>query len=145
MRQRDAGEPSFMRTIRAILLSAACAALMWSAALGLFGGFKFRVLGVAIRSNKPDRALLIGCMTLAGYFIAGGRIHGETVRRLRAAGSGVVGAVVSAGSQVVRALVRQPGLVAAALALTLAITVAAGSTRIAGGADAYGYVSQADL
>jgi hypothetical protein len=52
-----AGEPLFMRAIRAVLLSAACAALMWSAALALFGGFKFRVLGVAIRSNHPDRAL----------------------------------------------------------------------------------------
>jgi hypothetical protein len=120
-------------------------AAVWSAALTLFGGFKVRVFGIAIRSNNPDRALVIACIALAGYFVAGGRIRRETVRRLGSAGSRVVHALVSAGAGVVHALVRRPGLVAAALALTLAITAAAGSTRIAGGADAYGYVSQADL
>jgi hypothetical protein len=134
-----------MRAIRAVLLGAVCMAAVWSAALTLFGGFKVRVFGIAIRSNNPDRALVIACIALAGYFVAGGRIRRETVRRLGSAGSRVVHALVSAGAGVVHALVRRPGLVAAALALTLAITAAAGSTRIAGGADAYGYVSQADL
>ena len=134
-----------MKAIRAVLLGAVCLAAVWSAALAIFGGFKVRVFGTAIRSNDPDRALVIACLALAGYFVAGGRIPRETVRRLRSAGSGIVHALVSAGSRVVHALVMRPGLVAAALALTLAITAAAGSTRIAGGADAYGYVSQADL
>jgi hypothetical protein len=134
-----------MKAIRAVLLGAVCMAAVWSAALTLFGGFKVRVFGIAIRSNNPDRALVIACIALAGYFVAGGRIRRETVRRLGSAGSRVVHALVSAGAGVVHALVRRPGLVAAALALTLAITAAAGSTRIAGGADAYGYVSQADL
>ena len=134
-----------MKAIRAVLLGAVCTAAMWSAALALFGGFKVRVFGAAIRSNNPDRALVIACLALAGYFVAGGRIPRETVRRLVSAGSRVVHALVSAGSGVVHALVRRPGLVAAALALTLGITAAAWDTRIAGGADAYGYVSQADL
>jgi hypothetical protein len=134
-----------MKAIRAVLLGAVCMAVVWSAALALFGGFKVRVFGIAIRSNNPDRALVIACIALAGYFVAGGRIRRETVRRLGSAGSRVVHALVSAGAGVVHALVRRPGLVAAALALTLAITAAAWSTRIAGGADAYGYVSQADL
>jgi dolichyl-phosphate-mannose-protein mannosyltransferase len=134
-----------MKAIRAVLLGAACTAAVWSAALLIFGGFHVRVIGIAIRSNNPDRALVIACLALAAYFVAGGRLQRHTVRRLESGGARVVYAVGSVGSGVVHALGRRPGLVAAALALTLAITVAAGSTRIAGGADAYGYVSQADL
>jgi hypothetical protein len=134
-----------MKVIRAVLLGAVCTAAVWSAALALFGGFKVRVFGIAIRSNNPGRALVIAGIALAGYLVAGGRTQRETVRRLGSAASGVVDALVSAGSRVVLTLVRWPGLVASAIALTLAITAAAGSTRIAGGADAYGYVSQADL
>jgi hypothetical protein len=134
-----------MRAIRGVLLGAACIAATWSAAVSLFGGFKFRVLGVAIRSNNPGRAVLIAGIALAGYFVAGGKTRPETVRRLRAAASGAVDAAVNAGSHLVGTFGRRPGLVAVALAVTLAITAAAGSTRIAGGADAYGYVSQADL
>src|SRR3954469_25453210 len=139
----DVAEPLFMRAIRAVLLGAAGAALMWSAALALFGGFKFRLLGVAIRSNDPERAFLIGAVALAGYFVAGGRIH--AVGRLRGAGSGAVDALVNVASQVARALAKRPGLAAVAIALALAVTVGVESTRIAGGADAYGYVSQADV
>jgi hypothetical protein len=134
-----------MKAIRSVLLGAACTSAMWAAGLALFGGFRVRVAGVAIRSNDPDRALVFAGIALAGYFIAGGRIPRERVRRLSSAGSRVVRAVVSAGSTVVRALTGRPGFVAAGIALAVTITAAAWSTRIAGGADAYGYVSQADL
>jgi hypothetical protein len=134
-----------VKAIRAVLLAAAGTAAVWSAALALFGGFKGRVFGIAIRSNDPGRALVIACIAIGGYFIAGGRLPRASVRRWGSVGSRVFHALVSAGSSVVRALVRQPGLVAGTLALTLAMTAAAWSTRIAGGADAYGYVSQADL
>jgi hypothetical protein len=70
-----------MKAIRAVLLGAVCTAAVWSAALALFAGFKIRVSGIAIRSNDPDRALVIAGLALAGYFVAGGRIHRETVRR----------------------------------------------------------------
>src|SRR4051794_3165333 len=142
-RPRAVAGQLFMRAVRVVLLGAAGAALMWSAALALFGGFKFRLLGVAIRSNDPERAFLIGAVALAGYFVAGGRIH--AVGRLRGAGSGAVDALVNVASQVARALAKRPGLAAVAIALALAVTVGVESTRIAGGADAYGYVSQADL
>ena len=120
-RPHAVAEQLFMRAVRVVLLGAAGAALMWSAALALFGGFKFRLLGVAIRSNDPERALLIGALALAGYFVAGGRI--PAVGRLRGAGSGAVDALVSVASQVARALAKRPGLVAVAIALALAITV----------------------
>jgi hypothetical protein len=122
-----------VKAIRAVLLGAACTALVWAAALVLFGGFNARLFGIAIRSNNPDRVVVIACIALVGYVVAGGRLRRETVRRL------------GAGARVVHALITRPGFVAAALALTLGIMAAAGSTRIAGGADAYGYVSQADL
>jgi dolichyl-phosphate-mannose-protein mannosyltransferase len=134
-----------MKAIRAVLLGAVCTAAVWSAALALFGGFKVRLFGIAIRSNNPARALLIAGIALAGYFVAGGRIPGATIRRLGGAASGVVHALIRAASKIIHALVARPGFVAAAFALTLAITAMAASTRIAGGADAYGYVSQADL
>ena len=127
-----------MKAIRAVLLAAVCTATLWAAMLVLFGGFKVRAFGIAIRSNEPGRVLLIACIALAGYFIAGGRVP---VRRFGSTGS----RVADAGSRVVRALAARPDLVAATLALTLTIAAAVGSTRIAGGADAYGYVSQADL
>lgn len=123
-----------MKALRAVLLGAACAAAAWAGALTFFGGFKLRAFGTTVRSNNPDRALLIAGIAIAGYFLAGGRVRRETVRRLS-----------NAGSRLFQAVVGRPSVVAATLALTLAIVAAAGSTRIAGGADAYGYVSQADL
>src|SRR4051812_14283440 len=129
-----------MRAIRAGLLGAAGAALMWSAALALFGGFKFRLLGVAIRSNDPERAFLIGAVALAGYFVAGGRIH--AVGRLRGAGSGAVDALVNVASQVARALAKRPGLAAGAVALALAGTGGGGRNRVAGGGGGYWDVRQ---
>src|SRR4051812_18510313 len=126
-----------MKAIRAVLLGAACTAAGWSAALVLFGGFKIRAFGIAIRSSNPDRAFVIACIALAGYFVAGGRI--QRIPRQ------TVGRLGSAASRLVQELVRRPHFVAGALALTLAVAAAAGSSRIAGGADAYGYVSQADL
>src|SRR5262245_52878806 len=134
-----------MKAIRTVLLAAACTAAAWSAALALFGGFKGRVFGILIRSNEPGRVFLIACVALAGYFIAGGRIPRQTIRRLGSGVSRLVQALNRTSSRTVQALARRPGLVAAALAFALAITAMAGSTRIAGGADAYGYVSQADL
>jgi hypothetical protein len=113
--------------------------------LALFGGFKFRLFGVAIRSNNPERVLAIAAIALAGYFLAGGRIPRATVRRFGSGTARVGDALGNVGSQVVQSLAGRPGAVAAGLAVALAITAAAGSTRIAGGADAYGYVSQADL
>jgi len=87
-----------MKAIRAVLLGAACTAVVWAAALVLFGGFNARLFGIAIRSNNPDRVVVIACIALAGYFVAGGRIQRETVRRL------------GAGSRVVHALIRRPGV-----------------------------------
>jgi hypothetical protein len=69
-------------------------------------------------------------IALAAYFIAGGRIPRERVRRLGDAGSRVARAVVSAGSTLVRALVRRPGFVAAAVALAVTITAASWSTGL---------------
>jgi len=126
-------EQSLMKTIRAILLGAACTSFVWAAALVFFGGFRARLFGISIRSNNPDRVVVFACLALAGYFVAGGRIPRGAFQRL------------GAGTRAVHALITRPGVVAVALAMALAITAMAGSTRIAGGADAYGYVSQADL
>ncbi len=101
---------------------------MW---LFLFGGFDRTVLGLRVRSNNPQRVLLGSAVALIAYLLAGGRIRVAPIR------SGVRGVLI--------VLARHPGWIASAVALTAALVASANSTRIAGGADAYGYVSQAEL
>jgi hypothetical protein len=134
-----------MRAIRAVLLVAAGMAAIWSAALAIFGGFRLRLFGIAIRSNDPDRALVIAAVALAGFFVAGGKIPRTTIQRVGNGGFGVAHTLMRAVSRIIHVLATRPRLVASLVALTLTITAMAGSTRIAGGADAYGYVSQAEL
>lgn len=123
-----------MTAVRRFLLAAACASAAWAVVLTAAGGLNTTVLGITVRSNNPRRVLVIAVVALAGYFLAGGRIRREGFRR--------PGRAVA---RLIDVFVRRPGLVAGVIAAGLTIVAMAESTRIAGGADAYGYVSQADL
>lgn len=120
------------------MLTIAGTAVVWALALTLFGGFRLDLLGLTLRSNNPQRVYLIALLALAGYGVAGGRLRRATVARMAQP--------FTRGTRGFLTLVaRRPALLAAAVAAGLTITAAAGSTRIAGGSDVYGYVSQADL
>jgi 4-amino-4-deoxy-L-arabinose transferase-like glycosyltransferase len=113
------------------MLAIGCTSIAWAVWLLVFGGFNRTVLGVRIRSNNPQRVLLVAAAATAGYFLAGGRVRPS--RLLTPAGAGA------------RGLERRPAWVAVGVAAAAVAVSAGAATRIAGGSDAYGYVSQAEL
>jgi hypothetical protein len=117
--------------LRAILLAIAIATLFWAVWISVSGGFITTIAGLRIRSNNPQRVLIFTAVALAGYFMLGGVIP---VARLAAA-----------TRRSARAGAAHPAAVAVLLAISSTVVAIAGSTRMAGGADAYGYVSQAEL
>ena len=113
------------------MLVIACASFLWTLWLLAFGGFDITLLGARIRSNDPQRVFVITLVALTGFFLAGGRVP---IARISAHSRAVAAGVA-----------RCPGWVALLIAIASAMAAYAGSTRMAGGSDAYGYVSQADL
>ena len=125
------GDRDARRLARTAALLVLGASLGWAFWLLAFGGFDRVILGVRVRSNNPDRVLVVSAVALIGYVLAGGRIRiAPLVLRVRSTA---------------RTLARHPGWIAWAVAAAAVIVAAINSTRIAGGADAYGYVSQAQL
>jgi hypothetical protein len=117
--------------VRVAMLALACASLVWAVWLVAFGGFDVTLLGVRIRSRDPRRLVLLAGLASIGFFLAGGTIPlAPLVARVRAWPA---------------ALARRPGSIAVGLAALSVLLAVVGGTRIAGGSDAYGYVSQADL
>ena len=119
---------SARRTLRVAALVILCASLAWAIWLLVFGGFDRTILGLRVRSNNPQRVLIVSAVALIVYALAGGRVR--------------VAPAESFLRSLLSVLSRRPGWIAVALAATAVIVAAANSTRIAGGADAYGYVSQ---
>ena len=115
--------------VRGTMLAIACGTLAWGFWLLAFGGFDTAFLGLRVRSNNPRRVLLIALLALAGFFLAGGAIPASRA------------AIRSWATS----LSRRPFWLALVIAVCSVTAAIAGSTRIAGGSDAYGYVSQADL
>ena len=123
------------RLTQALLLGAAVASFVWVIVLYLTGGFDASLFGIRIRSNNPDRVLLVGSVALSSFILAGGWIRVRlpwrpAVRRLR-------------GLSV--AIARRPGWIAGALAVAMFAMGLAYSARTATDSDIYGYMSQADL
>ena len=117
--------------VLAALLTIAGATLLWAIWITAAGGFITTIAGLRIRSNNPQRVLMITGTALGGYFLLGG---GIPVARLTAA-----------ARRSALAIAGHPGMIAVLLAISLTVVAMSHSTRIAGGADAYGYVSQAEL
>jgi hypothetical protein len=128
------GPPSntpLARLLRFGLLAIGCACAAWAAWILAFGGVTLVLFGIRVRSHAPGRAALIGLVALAGFVLAGGAIP------LRAA--------VARAKAFAAVLAAHPLWIACLLALAVGVAGMRFSTRIAGGSDAYGYVSQADL
>ena len=101
-----------------------CAAVVWALWVATVGGVDVTLLGLRLRSNRPDRPLVIAAVAFAGYLLAGGRVPVKTIAR---------------------AIANRPGWIAIAIAIAATTVAWVQATRVAGGADAYGYVSQAEL
>jgi hypothetical protein len=111
--------------LRQLALFVSIVAFVWTIALVAFGGFELELMGQRVRSNDPFRTLLIAAAGLTIFIAAGGT---TAWRRWCAFASRV-----------------DERLVVAGLALATVILGVKYNTTAAAGADAYGYVSQADL
>jgi len=112
--------------LRRITGGLAFAALAWALAVWLSGGFSLTAGGLRVSANDPLRPLVLGVLLAALHvFIA------------RPAG-------IRAELAWARARV-QPVHVAALLAVAIVVVALSQTAWVVGGADAYSYVSQADL
>lgn len=107
-------------------LVVAALSFAWSLYLAVFGGFDVRIFGLSFTSNEPLRPLTIG-LVAAFLFSLGSRPE----RRQR---------VWAAVAQSTR-----PAWMIPALAAGIALMGWTYATTAVGGADSYGYVSQAEL
>jgi 4-amino-4-deoxy-L-arabinose transferase-like glycosyltransferase len=111
--------------VRRLLLILSIAALAWAALVLATGGVDWRIAGVFFRSRTPDRALLIALALIVVQAVLFKDAFSRDVLRL---------------SSAVRAFLPAVALL---LAGTLAVHAVHFGTFVAGGADAFGYVSQA--
>jgi hypothetical protein len=116
----------------------AIAGLAWSALLFSGGGFDVALFGGRITSNDPFRPMLVAAAGLALFFLAGGRISARN-GLLRST------AAARAAQAFLRRAVPSPRTLACTLAVLTAILAWVYGTKAVGGADSYGYLSQAEL
>jgi hypothetical protein len=102
------------------------AALIVSVVVGAIGGIRLTIAGHLVRSTDPFRPLAVAAVAFAIFLWAGGRLVD----------------VVSSGRRLVAADHRVFAGALAAVVLVVGVTY---SATAVGGADAYGYVSEADL
>ena len=113
-------------------LGLAAFAVIWALAVGAFGGVSFQAGGQQASSNNPKNpAILAALAALAAWSLA-------TASQRRAFGDRLSAAVALLPARTA------PAIAAAAAVAVLALGFTRGAWY-AGGADAYGYISQADL
>jgi len=112
--------------IRKAIACAAIAALAWAILIAVTGGTAIAIAGFRVSSTDPIRPLLAATLLAAVYAFASGR------RRLR-------------DDAAVAAAVATPARLTATLALAVGVIAISQSSWTASGADAYAYVTQADL
>ncbi len=123
------------RRVEHVSLMFAVLVFSWSALLIVTGGFATTILGVTVRSHNPTRPALAGLLAVLVFVCARGprRVWSSTTSFVRTSHTRLAQCV----------------LPDRALAMMLAAAVCAWgvyrSTGVAGGADSYGYISQADL
>ena len=112
--------------IRRAIAYAAAAALAWAAIVWVTGGSTIAIAALRVSSTDPIRPMLVGVLLAAVYVLASGR------QRLREDAARAVTAAT-------------PAPLTAVLAIAVAVIAIWQSSWTASGADAYAYVSQADL
>lgn len=123
------------RVTRRTALVIAAIGIVWAATLLISGGFTFRIFGWLIRSRDPVRPFAVGALGVIAFFATGGR--------LRVAPLVYVGRLAFSGRLVQLGRTAHDRL-AAGLALAMFVVGLLYATTAVGGADSYGYVSQAD-
>ena len=107
---------------------------VWTLWLSIIGGIDANVLGVSITSNEPVRPFLLTTISLL-VFVGVGPGFGRAWSWLDETDAGIQPRRVVIGA----------GILSTALAAVIAAIGLTYSTATIGGADSYGYVSQADL
>jgi hypothetical protein len=116
----------------------ALAGLVAVPALYVSGGFEVWLFGVEIRAHRPLRALWLFAFGSVAFVALGGRLTAAG-RNASASFHGLI----AAWDRHVWPRLPSPRTVVVATALTVSLLGAIYATKSAGGADAYGYVSQA--
>jgi len=126
------------------LLVIASAVLLWTVVVGWTGGFALSVGGMRLSSRSLRNPLILAGIALAAACAAAPR--GRRLRVLAAAGARIVGSVDTAVAALNPHYVRRAAdLLAAATAVAVVAIGVAWGSFVVGGADSYGYVSQARL
>jgi hypothetical protein len=112
--------------IRRTVAAAAVLALAWSILVWVTGGTVIAIAGLRVSSTNPVRPLIAAVILIAIYVFAAGRqrVHDDAALARRLA---------------------TPSRIAAVLAVAIGVIALAQSSFTASGADAYAYVTQADL
>jgi Dolichyl-phosphate-mannose-protein mannosyltransferase len=125
------------RVLRAVMLTIGVLGSAWSALLLWSGGFELVLFGTAVTTHAPLRPLLIASVAFVVFILSGGVLRLPD-RAIRAMGT------LAAAAAPVCAWARPYHGAWALAALVVAVGVGRGSA-VAGGADSYGYVSEAQL
>ncbi len=138
------------RTLRALVLPLAIAGGAWTSWLVIFGGIDADLFGVSMTSNDFRRTLLYTSVLLTVYILSGGVLRAPAwlARVSRQAAS--QGRRATDASNVATSFFRvisriDHRIVVAVIALVLFVAGVRYGVATAGGSDAFGYVSQADL
>ncbi len=112
------------------------------------GGFRVHIFGIPISARGEHRAALVAAICAACGYLLLDRDRQLTNRAVRVTASvlrSLPGPVRTLASALARRSSAMPALTACAAAAVVLIAGLAMGSRAAGGADPYGYVSQADL
>lgn len=124
--------------IATIALAIALLAAVWSIVLLATGGFDVTLFGVVITAHDVTRPAALGTLAAVVYLVARG--PGTVAAALAARARGIDRGL---------ARLRVPDRLASWMAMLIAIVIAvigvARNSGVVGGADSYGYVSQAEL
>jgi hypothetical protein len=124
------------------LLFTATVLLSWAAFIAASGGFLVEVGGVRLSSRNPTRVAAAGIvLALIAWRLA----YRELLRRAAAAVPGLLGRAEMRVAAIVPGFVQLSKYLAWASALSLLLLALLYGGRVAGGADAFGYLSEAAL
>ncbi|MBI4520624.1 MAG: glycosyltransferase family 39 protein [Gemmatimonadetes bacterium] len=121
--------------LRPVVLTVCGLAAGWSLAVAFSGGFDLRIFGLRVSSRSPDRAMILAALSALGWVLS------VALDRRNAS-------AIPAADPARRAERQWQPLERLSLVITCTAVVLGGVLKgapVAGGADPYGYVSQAHL